>query len=185
MATTKINVLTTAKQSVLATLSNFKLDESDGGLIKSIIGGILIALNNFLNYTHVEPVLLKAIAGAMIANIFSGIYKAKRLGTGYNGKKLKEGLFEKIVYLVVFFAFAFFVRAFGLEYKWLIITIFGVLGWSEINSCWTNIQSARTKKEVEEVDVIVLLSKIIRSFVKGLIDGLITKIKTINKKDKE
>lgn len=117
------------------------------------------------NYTGLDAIAIECLTILVLIDIVTGISKTICIGKKPTSTRLANGIFSKLILLLIPVCVAIAVKGLGLDFSSLIDTTLIVLILSELYSIIANIYTIRTKKQVEEFDAISIILRVIRTKV--------------------
>lgn len=123
--------------------------------IKYSIYGIFVYLNINVDMVHILSIL-------MILDTILGVVKILRLDYQFSMKRLMWGFTTKFLILLIPLVVALIGKGVGKDFVWAVDICIKILIINEGLSCLTNILSAKSKKEIQNVDLVTTLLNFLR-----------------------
>jgi len=139
------------------------------GEIKAIAAVLYLPFAFIIEYSKVDTVVVETLTVLIILDIVTGFMKTICVGGKPTSTRLANGIFSKLVLLLIPISVALAAKPFGMDLKFLVNGIMSALILSELYSIIANIYTINTKKEVEEFDVISLILKFIRNKINRIL----------------
>ena len=159
-------------------LNKYSLDLSPLGIFKAIIYFLATSFTSTLAYINVKQEIVFALTLAMVFDTITGFIKTKRIGQKPSSKVGKKGILDKVLLLGAVLLLGVVGKLLLIDLSWFIVNVLILLTIFEVYSIFGNLLIARTGKEdVEEIDAVSLVIKIIRDYLKKLITKISEKLK--------
>lgn len=140
--------------------------------IKTTIYLVFVSLN-------IDTDIVKVLMYLMAFDTGSGILKSIALGEKFNFKILFFGICSKIMILIIPMVLALVGRGISKTYDFspVLDSVLRILVISEGLSTITNFYVIKTKKEIQNIDIVTLLLSAIRKGMLSIINSTLDKIK--------
>lgn len=136
-------------------------------------------------YLNIKTEAISILAILMGIDTIFGAIKVFRIDhTQFQLKKLLIGFVAKVAFLLIPLIVALAGKGLGFNLVLIVEISIKLLICSEVISIFTNAIAIKTKKEVEDYDVITKFLKYLRNFFIRISDILLTSLKENNKNEK-
>ena len=132
--------------------------------IINIIKGAAYALFVWLG---IKTGTVKVLFYLMVLDSFLGAMKALRLGYKFSFKKLGWGAVSKLSLLLIPMILALIAKGLDMDFGLFVVAAINILIVAEGISCFTNILSIKTKKQIENGDYITQMLHALRKILTG------------------
>lgn len=154
------------------------------GQSQEVITTIKAFIYGFFLYLGIDMDVVQVLFILMIVDTILGATKALRLGGQFSFKRLMWGMVTKLAILFIPMLLAIIAKGLSLDFRWFVIAVLDLLIVAEGFSCFSNILSIKTKKNIENVDFITLLLRSIRGGLSRLIYKTLDEIELKDQDDK-
>lgn len=130
-------------------------------------------------FLNIDTDIVKVLMLLMLIDTLSGVIKSLSLGEKFNFKILFFGLCSKLLILLIPMVLALVGRGISKTYDFspLLDSVLKVLVVAEGLSIITNFYVLKTKKEIQNIDIVTLLLSAIRKAMLSIINSTLDKIK--------
>lgn len=129
-------------------------------------------------YLHIDVEAISILATLMCIDTFCGSIKVFRIDyTGFKFKKLLLGFVSKVAFILIPLVVALAGKGLGYQLKMIVEISIKILVCSETISIISNLIAIKTKKDVQDYDIITALLKYLRNAFIKISEALLSNLR--------